>query len=138
MSDMSDMSNITIDRRSAGLAVLLLALVQFATAPALAAKAGDVEQGEASYYADSLHGNKTASGAPYDKHAMTAAHHTLAYGTVVKVTYLNTGESVEVTINDRIPRKSKRVIDVSRAAAEKLGMIKDGVGPATVEVVATP
>jgi rare lipoprotein A len=116
----------------------LLALAQLAAAPAVAVEAGDVQEGEASYYANALHGNKTASGAPYDKNAMTAAHHTLPFGTVVKVTYLKTGESVEVTINDRIPRKTKRLIDVSRAAAEKLGMIKDGVGPATVEVVSTP
>ncbi len=111
----------------------LLLSMSLSTAIAVAA-----ETGEASYYADSLHGNKTASGARYDKNAMTAAHHTLAFGTVVKVTYLNTGKSVEVTINDRIPRKMNRVIDVSRAAAEKLGMVKDGVGPATVEVVSIP
>ncbi len=132
------MHRITNEIRLAGLATLLLALVQFAIAPALAAEVGDVEQGEASFYANSLHGNKTASGARYDKNAMTAAHHTLPFGTIVKVTYLETGESVEVTINDRIPRKTTRVIDLSRAAAEKLGMIKDGVGPATVEVVSTP
>ena len=121
------MSRMIKDIRLAGVATLLLALVQFATAPALAAEAGAVEKGEASYYADSLHGNKTASGEPYDKNAMTAAHHTLAFGTVVKVTYLNTGKSVEVTINERIPRKTSRVIDVSRAAADKLGMVKDGI-----------
>ena len=59
--------------------------------------------GEASYYADSLSGNKTASGEPYDKSAMTAAHRTLALGTRVEVTYVKTGKSVVVTINDRGP-----------------------------------
>ena len=114
---------------------LLLSLTWALAAPAMADEPAAMQEGEASFYADSLHGNKTASGEPYDKNAMTAAHHTLAFGTVVEVTYLKTGESVRVTINDRIPKKTSRVIDVSRAAAEKLGMIEDGHGPVTVEVV---
>ena len=78
------------------------------------------EQGAASYYADSLQGNLTASGEPYDKNAMTAAHRTLAFGTVVRVTNLDNGKSIVVRINDRGPHVKSRIIDLSRAAAEKL------------------
>ncbi len=119
----------------ARLPALLLSLLWIFAAPLAADEPSAMQEGEGSFYADSLHGNKTASGATYDKNAMTAAHHTLAFGTVVVVTYLKTGKSVEVTINDRIPRKTNRVIDVSRAAAEKLGMVEDGHGPVTVEIV---
>jgi len=92
-----------------------------------------VQAGEASYYADSLDGNKTASGAPYDKDAMTAAHRTLPFGTKVKVTYLKTGKSVEVVINDRGPHVKGRIIDLSRAAARVLGLIEDGHGKVRLE-----
>ena len=93
------------------------------------------EQGDASYYADSLHGNKTASGEPYDKQALTAAHRTLPFGTKVKVTYLKTGKSVEVVINDRGPHAKGRIIDVSAAAARSLGLIDDGHGEVKLEVL---
>ncbi len=118
---------------------VLRSLLTLSVAISLAAYADDqadeVEEGEASYYADALHGNTTASGEAYDKGGMTAAHRTLDFGTVVKVTYLETGKSVEVTINDRGPRESGRIIDVSGAAARQLGMIDDGHGPVTVEVI---
>ncbi len=107
--------------------------------PALAVEIGDVEEGDASYVADSLHGNKTASGERYDKNAMTAAHRTLPFGTRVKVTYLKTGKSVELTINDRGPRRPPdRILDVSSAAARALGMVKDGHGDVRIEVVGKP
>lgn len=92
-------------------------------------------RGLASYYADSLHGNPTASGEPYDKTAMTAAHRTLDFGTQVKVTYLKTGNTVEVRINDRGPYVKKRIIDLSGAAADRLGLKNDGVGEVSVEVI---
>ena len=93
-----------------------------------AAASADVQEGEASYYADSLSGNKTASGEPYDKNAMTAAHRTLPFGTKVKVTYLKTGKSVEVVINDRGPHVKDRIIDLSGAAAKKIGLVDAGHG----------
>jgi rare lipoprotein A len=96
----------------------------------------DVEQGDASYYADSLHGNKTASGEPYDKDALTAAHRTLPFGTRVKVTSLKTGKSVEVVINDRGPHVKTRIIDLSGAAARALGLVEDGHGEVKLEVLA--
>ena len=89
----------------------------------------------ASYYADSLHGNLTASEEPYDKDAMTAAHRTLAFGTRVKVTNLDNGRSVEVVINDRGPYAKDRIIDVSGSAARQLGMIDSGTAKVSIEVL---
>ncbi len=111
--------------------------IMLALALSLVAAAGmaEVMEGKASYYADSLQGNKTASGEPYDKNALTAAHRTLEFGTMVKVTDLKTGKSVEVKINDRGPHVKDRIIDVSGAAAGKLGMKDDGIGDVRVEVL---
>jgi hypothetical protein len=93
-----------------------------------------IEEGEASYYADSLHGNLTASGEPYDKYELTAAHQTLSFGSRARVTYFKTGKVVEVTINDRGPFYQDRIIDLSRQAAERLGLIIDGYGEVKIEV----
>ena len=95
----------------------------------------EVMQGEASYYAESLVGNKTASGEPYDSQALTAAHRTLPFGTVVRVTYLKSGKSVDVTINDRGPYAKHRIIDLSGAAAQRIGLITDGHGEVRVEIL---
>lgn len=96
---------------------------------------GKVEKGEASYYADKFHGRPTASGEKYNKKAFTAAHKTLPFGTKVRVTNLKNNKSVDVIINDRGPFKAGRIIDLSRAAAEKIGLINDGVAKVTVEVL---
>ena len=93
------------------------------------------EQGVASYYADSLAGNTTASGEAYDPTALTAAHKSLAFGTKVRVTYLKNEKSVEVVINDRGPHVDDRIIDLSRAAAEAIDLIDDGTGTVLVEVL---
>jgi rare lipoprotein A len=99
-----------------------------------APEAGSPQKGLATYYADSLAGNKTASGERYDPGALTAAHRTLPFGTVVEVTRSD-GRSVRVRINDRGPFASKkRIIDLSRRAAEELGMIRDGVVSVTVTI----
>lgn len=95
--------------------------------------AAEVQEGDASYYADTLDGNKTASGEPYDKNAFTAAHNTLPFGTKVKVTYLKTGETVDVVINDRGPHAKGRIIDLSGAAARQIGMVDDGHGTVSIE-----
>jgi rare lipoprotein A len=100
---------------------------------------GSVQTGLAAYYADSLHGRKTASGALYDKAALTAAHRTLPFGTIVKVTNLENRRTVRVEINDRGPfGDNDRIIDLSRAAAERLDMIGAGVVKVRVEVVEAP
>lgn len=85
------------------------------------------ESGKGSYYADKFQGRATASGARFDQHKMTAAHKTLPFGTKVKVVNLANGRSVKVTINDRGPFVAGRIIDVSKKAAEKLGITKTGV-----------
>ena len=93
------------------------------------------EEGVASYYADSLHGNPTASGEPYDKDALTAAHPKLEFGTKVRVTNLDNGKSTIVRINDRGPFHGNRIIDLSYAAAVKLDFHKQGTANVRVEVV---
>lgn len=94
-----------------------------------------VQTGKASFYADSFEGSTTASGEKYKASKLTAAHKILPFGTVVRVTNLATQAQVEVTINDRGPYKEGRVIDLSRAAAEKLGMINTGVADVKIEIV---
>ncbi|MDA9981433.1 septal ring lytic transglycosylase RlpA family protein [Gammaproteobacteria bacterium] len=91
------------------------------------------EEGTASYYADSLDGNPTASGELYNRKAMTAAHRTLPFGTTVKVTNLSNDKSVVVRINDRGPHTKNRVIDLSGAAAEKLGLLDSGTARVRIE-----
>lgn len=101
-------------------------------------KVGDVTTGQASYYSDKLHGNTTASGEKYDKRAMTCAHKTYPFGTVLKVTNMSNGNSVKVTVNDRGPFKAGRIVDLSGAAAEKLQMKMAGVVSVKVEVIKLP
>jgi rare lipoprotein A len=85
------------------------------------------ETGEASWYGRAHHGKRTASGQPYDMRKLTAAHRTLPLGTRVLVTNLENGRTVEVTITDRGPFVVDRVIDLSFAAATRLGGVNDGV-----------
>lgn len=89
--------------------------------------AKELERGQASWYGPGFHGRRTASGERYDMYALTAAHKTLPFGTLVRVRSLVTGREVEVRINDRGPFSAGRVIDVSQAAAEALGMLGMGV-----------
>jgi len=110
------------------------------TAPVTAAelappKPGTVEKGEASWYGHPYHGRRTASGERYDMHQLTAAHRTLPFDTWVVVTRRDNGRSVEVRINDRGPFVRGRVIDLSFAAARRIGLDVDGVAPVSVEVV---
>ena len=93
--------------------------------PALLAgeAAREFERGGASWYGPGFHGRRTASGERYDMNAMTAAHRTLPFGTLVRVHSLVNGRDVDVRITDRGPFSRSRVIDVSRAAAEELGML---------------
>ncbi len=85
------------------------------------------QEGVASFYHGMFHGRKTANGERFSNLKMTAAHRTLPLGSVVRVTNLENGKEVVVRINDRGPYKNGRVIDLSRAAAKKLGMIKQGL-----------
>jgi rare lipoprotein A len=89
--------------------------------------ARELERGQASWYGPRFHGRRTASGERHDMYALTAAHKTLPFGTLVRVRSVMTGREVEVRINDRGPFIKGRVIDVSKAAAQALGMMEDGV-----------
>lgn len=95
------------------------------------------EQGMAAYYAPRFAGETTASGEPYNPDAFTAAHPSLPFDTRVRVTRIDGGEttSVVVRINDRGPYIEDRIIDLSRAAAEELGMIQDGIAEVRLEVL---
>ena len=84
------------------------------------------DTGRASFYGKRFAGRPTASGERFDPTQLTAAHRTLPFGTKVRVTNADTGKSVVVRINDRGPFAKSRVIDVSRAAAEQLGMVRSG------------
>ena len=105
-----------------------------APAPAVAA-AADASSGTAAWYGRKFAGRKTASGQRFNPHAMTAAHPSLPFGTRVKVTNARNKRSVVLTINDRLSSGSGRIIDVTQAAAKKLGFIRSGLTEVTLEVV---
>ncbi len=108
-----------------------------APAPAAPAATGsDAMEGLAAYYSSRLEGRKTATGQTFRQSRLTAAHQTLPFGTRVKVTHAQNGRSVVVVINDRGPTQAGRVIDLSRSAAGKLGMLRAGLAPVKLEVVA--
>jgi rare lipoprotein A len=96
------------------------------------------EAGTACYYSDEFQGRKTASGEAYDKNELTGAHKTLEFGTYVKVTRLDNDKSVVVRINDRGPYLKGRVIDISRKAAEAIGLTIAGEAQVKLEVVPKP
>jgi len=98
-------------------------------------RAISTQRGAASYYADFFAGRLTANGERYDPNAYTAAHRTLPFGSVVRVVYEKTGAWVLVRINDRGPYAKGRVIDLSRKAATRLSMIRDGVVRVRVELL---
>ncbi|MDD8017397.1 MAG: septal ring lytic transglycosylase RlpA family protein [Bacteroidota bacterium] len=98
-------------------------------------KAKQTYEGIASYYADDFHGKKTASGEIYDMHKLTAAHRSFPFGTKVKVTNTENGNSVIVIVNDRGPFKLERIMDLSLGAAEALEMTKTGTAKVKLEVV---
>lgn len=97
------------------------------------------QTGEASYYSDALAGRPTASGEPYDPKQLTAASRTLPFGTVVEVTRVDTGERTIVRINDRGPFGNRgRIIDLSKAAAKELRMLRPGVVPVRLRILHRP
>lgn len=93
------------------------------------------ERGIASYYADGYHGKITSSGEIFDNRKMTAAHNTLSFGTIVNVRNISNNKEVIVRINDRGPFVKGRIIDLSRAAAEKLEMIEKGIIEVEIEII---
>ena len=107
---------------------------QKAVAPS---SAGDVTTGKAAWYGKKFNGRKTASGQRFNAGLLTAASNTLPFGTLVKVTNIKNKKSVTVRINDRGPKQVDRIIDVTRAAAARLGMLKGGVAEVELKVVGT-
>ena len=108
-----------------------------ACAPTLSAPAAAQApiEGVASWYGPGFAGRLTASGEVYDPGELTAAHQTLPFDTRVRVTNLNSGLAVVVRINDRGPFRAGRIIDLSRASAERIGLVATGVGPVRLEVL---
>ena len=117
-----------------GLSLRLVALLLVLCA--VGAWGADFErEGIASWYGGKFHGRLTANGERFDANKLTAAHKTLPFGTVVKVTNTDNGRTVTVRINDRGPFVENRIIDLSRGAAERLEMTGTGVAQVRLEVI---
>jgi rare lipoprotein A len=120
--------------------LLALALAACASGPApspgggggVASGGREIERGLASWYGAQHHGRRTANGESFDMNALTAAHKTLSFGTRVRVFNPASGQAVVVRINDRGPFTPGRVIDLSRAAADRIGLIRAGVAPVVI------
>jgi len=112
---------------SPGPAAVLAAEARFANAP-VEEEAEILATGVASYYGAELAGRRTASGERFNPTELTAAHRTLPFGTRIKVTNPGNGQSVVVRINDRGPFHGNRLIDLSREAAERIGLVRAGAG----------
>jgi rare lipoprotein A len=107
--------------------IMMLAIVS-----AVGIATAQSEEGTANFYGDKFKGKKTASGDVFDKDKLTASHKKLPFGTKVKVTNVENGKSIVVTVNDRMAASNPAVIDVTRKAAEELGFAQ--AGKATVKV----
>ena len=121
--------------------ILFVLLMLMGPMPLLAggpkADVGDslkIQEGIASFYGRKFHMRKTANGEIFDMERMTAAHKNLPFGTMLKVTNLKNDKVVWVRVNDRLPQNSKRIIDLSRAAATEIDMIDDGLTKVKIEV----
>jgi rare lipoprotein A len=122
-------------RMKIGVTLLLIPMMVSGKTHAAKKKSGS-ETGLAVYYANKFAGRRTSSGEKYDPAKFTAAHRRLPFGTCVKVTRLDNGKSVVVKINDRGPFGDKRrIIDLSYAAAKKIGMIRAGKVKVRIEIV---
>lgn len=106
--------------------IILLLLISFSALTA--------ETGIASHYSTKT-GFKTASGERLNDNSFTAAHKTLPFGTIVKVTNVSNGKTVNVRINDDGPHVKGRIIDLSQAAAKELGIIKKGISQVKIEII---
>lgn len=125
----------SLKKNTMKLLVQILALVILTTQMAFSAP---IEKGLASYYDDSFHGRKTASGEKYDKNKLTAAHKTLPFGTRIKIKNPANGKSVEVVVNDRGPYIKGRVIEISKKAAQQIDLVKVNVAPVEITVLSGP
>ena len=97
----------------------------------------EIEKGTASYYANSFNGRRTACGETFSNDSLTAAHKSLPFGTIVKVTNLKNDSIILLRINDRMPQSNRRAIDVTLNAAKKLNFVREGLATVTIEVIAS-
>ncbi|QIK36856.1 septal ring lytic transglycosylase RlpA family protein [Caldichromatium japonicum] len=114
---------------------LLTGIMPLVTNSAEISESGHVQQGIASVYHDKFHGRRTASGQPYNKNQLSAAHKTLPLGSRIQVTDTKTGRSVVVRINDRGPFVRGRILDLSKQAARELGIVERGTARVAVKVL---
>lgn len=119
------------------LLLILLLPLQLTVAPLDQSynRVGYTQRGEASYYAEQFHGRKTANGEKFDMNALTAAHPRIRFHSLLRVTNMHNGKSVIVRINDRGPYRNGRIIDLSKAAAAKIDMIRSGTALVQLEVI---
>lgn len=106
--------------------------------PVLALAQGEsllIQEGTASYYAQKFQGKRTASGEVFYLDSLTAAHKSFPFGTILRVTNQKNGKSVVVRVNDRLPSSSKRIIDLSNAAAKEVDMIREGLVQVNIDAV---
>ena len=121
-------------RRILSIAILII-LVTVPLAAKPARNQGRKMIGIASYYGREHQGRRMANGHRFDEHRLTGASHSLPLGSRVRVTNLRNKQSVVVTITDRMPRRNRRIIDLSAAAARVLGLIRQGTGRVSVETL---
>ena len=114
--------------------LFLLSLLYIGCASPISRSLG-TQEGLASYYNTEFHGRKTSSGEMFDKDALTAAHRTYPFGTILLVTNQKNGKQVEVKVNDRGPVKPERIIDLSYGAAKEIDRVRDGLVRVRLEVV---
>jgi len=115
----------------------LIAVILFLCLNGLFYAQSDTLIGKASFYARKFEGRRTANGERFRHDSLTAAHKTLPFGTILKVTNLKNDSSVIVRVNDRLPKKSKRTIDLTMRAAKKLNFVRDGIAKVRIEEIRT-
>jgi len=98
-------------------------------------KALATEEGLASYYGTEFHGRRTSNGETFDKDALTAAHRTYPFNTMLRITNLKNGMQIDVRVNDRGPVKPERIVDLTYGAAKEIDMVRDGLARVRVEVL---
>ncbi|CAN5518479.1 hypothetical protein BH23BAC1_BH23BAC1_15250 [soil metagenome] len=115
--------------------IFILFIIKLAFSPESSAQMSIKKEGKASYYGTNFHGKPTANGEIFNMNNLTAAHPRLPFNSLVKVTNTHNNRSVIVRINDRGPFTKNRIIDLSKAAAERLEMIESGTALVTIEVL---
>lgn len=111
----------------------ILIILSFLFGMSFSVKSDYAQSGRASYYANHFQGRKTSSGEIFSQNRMTAAHKTLPFGTLVKVTNLSNDSTVVVKVNDRLAKSSPSIIDLSLRAAKQLNFVRHGHAKVTVE-----